>query len=1088
MAAARARIVSRMARALVTVTALTAGTLVAVPAAHAAGAADLVITEIAYGGHAAYTGDTGDGEYVELTNTGGAAQDVSGWFFATSKSTAISAPSPTAGQPLAGLADGSGTSTVIAPGESLIITDLKPADFRTEWGLRSSVKIVNDGSSTLGKLGSVYVSNGSAVLDQVSYDLSTPGKGASAWVSAAQVADQQAAGGSAFAFTSSPTGTSNGWTISTVGDSEGSWNSASGATRSVGSPGASTLGTSTPGGVRTTALAAAGGANQSGTVGKAFTFTGLSASGGTPAYSWSAPALSGTGLSIDPASGAITGTPTGPGVINVTATVTDSAGATADTTFTITIAPGVDPNWANIVINEVTSDNSDNPELTTKLPAALAAALNTAPNSASDLVELYNKGDQAVDITGWKQIDSHAASNATDFSGRVFDVDGNKITSIPAHGYGVFQSGQGLGSGGDAVKIYLPDGTLVDSVTYTVGQAGYDESLDPEDNGPEPSTEIYHAIARCPDGGGAVDTNTDDATTSWYSVKVASFGTSNDASCDTSTDPKAAVQYYDEQPPTGLPSTCSPSAPSGSDTIAVPDAVAWPTSDSVSTVDTQCEFITPQDPTGNDMSSLVFSNDGSVLWGAQNKSHLWKLVKDPATGKYLPATDNGWSNGKAITFGGTDPNASQPDDEGLTVGGNGNLFVTSERDNQNSKVAKDEVLEYDPTASGTTLAPVQQWDLTSEFVPSVISATGDDANLGFEGVTYVPDSYLTAHNFHDQNLNKVYDPADYPGHGSGLYFLGFEKNGHVYAYALNSDGTFQRVAEIDTGIDGTSAIADLQFNVDDQGIWTACDNDCGVVDSLLRIDAHGNFVRVVSYHRPDGLPDDNLEGFAIAPASTAVDGKREVVWSDDGIYGEGNAWNADHTGNVPSADWGHALYSSTISLSVVPSLPDLTPPKITFAGNAGTYGVLGTVAITATATDSGSGVASFGWTDVNAPAYTFGPGSHTLTATASDKAGNTTTATTTFAVTVTAADLSTLTTQLVQGSAKYKSSNPLTRLVVNLVVSVVTSIELQLASKVSPAAKTALLKAYASSVQSLVSGGWLTSTQAASLTALAGAL
>ncbi len=58
------------------------------------------------------------------------------------------------------------------------------------------------------------------------------------------------------------------------------------------------------------------------------------------------------------------------------------------------------------MINEVTSDNSDNPELTSNLPAALYTALNTAPNSRSDLVELYNKGDQAVDITGWKQADS----------------------------------------------------------------------------------------------------------------------------------------------------------------------------------------------------------------------------------------------------------------------------------------------------------------------------------------------------------------------------------------------------------------------------------------------------------------------------------------------------------------------------------------------------------------------------------------------------------------------------------------------------------------------------------------------------------
>ncbi len=125
---------------------------------------------------------------------------------------------------------------------------------------------------------------------------------------------------------------------------------------------------------------------------------------------------------------------------------------------------------------------------------------------------------------------------------------------------------------------------------------------------------------------------------------------------------------------------------------------------------------------------------------------------------------------------------------------------------------------------------------------------------------------------------------------------------------------------------------------------------------------------------------------------------------------------------------------------------------------------------------------------MNAPAYTFGVGSHTLTATATDKAGNTATATTTFTVALTPADLSTLTTQLVQGSAKYKSANILTKLVVTVLVKAVTSIELQLTPKATPAAKAALLKAFAASVQTLVSGGYLTAGQATTLIGLAGPL
>ncbi len=100
------RIMNKRIGSLLAVTALGAGLLVAAPAAHAADPADVVITELAYGGNAAYAGDGGDGEYVELTNVGGTAQDLSTWLFDSSSSTTITAPSPTAGLPLAGFADG----------------------------------------------------------------------------------------------------------------------------------------------------------------------------------------------------------------------------------------------------------------------------------------------------------------------------------------------------------------------------------------------------------------------------------------------------------------------------------------------------------------------------------------------------------------------------------------------------------------------------------------------------------------------------------------------------------------------------------------------------------------------------------------------------------------------------------------------------------------------------------------------------------------------------------------------------------------------------------------------------------------------
>jgi hypothetical protein len=77
--------------------------------------------------------------------------------------------------------------------------------------------------------------------------------------------------------------------------------------------------------------------NQSGTVGVAASLT-ISASGGTPPYTWSATGLP-PGKSINSSTGVISGTPTTSGTFNTSVTATDSAGATGSTTFTWTINP-----------------------------------------------------------------------------------------------------------------------------------------------------------------------------------------------------------------------------------------------------------------------------------------------------------------------------------------------------------------------------------------------------------------------------------------------------------------------------------------------------------------------------------------------------------------------------------------------------------------------------------------------------------------------------------------------------------------------------------------------------------------------------
>lgn len=104
---------------------------------------------------------------------------------------------------------------------------------------------------------------------------------------------------------------------------------------------------------------------------------------------------------------------------------------------------------------------------------------------------------------------------------------------------------------------------------------------------------------------------------------------------------------------------------------------------------------------------------------------------------------------------------------------------------------------------------------------------------------------------------------------------------------------------------------------------------------------------------------------------------------------------SDNAGNV-----GTASYAVNI---------DKTAPVVAFSDNAGTYSVDQTVAITCSATDVLSGIATSNCPNVSGPAWSFGLGSYPISASATDKAGNPGSSSTSFTVTVDEASLCTLT-------------------------------------------------------------------------------
>jgi hypothetical protein len=179
--------------------------------------------------------------------------------------------------------------------------------------------------------------------------------------------------------------------------------------------------------------------------------------------------------------------------------------------------------------------------------------------------------------------------------------------------------------------------------------------------------------------------------------------------------------------------------------------------------------------------------------------------------------------------------------------------------------------------------------------------------------------------------------------------------------------------------------------------------------------------------------------------------------------------------------------STTVTVTVA---VDQTKPAIAFAGNAGSYTVAQNVAITCAASDPapGSGLASTTCANVSAPAWTYGLGTTTLSASAVDVAGNTRSASTSFTITVTPTSLCTLTTAFVKGSANYAKLNPLAQRVVDLLVSGTCNTITQLTPKLKPPAAAALIKVYAAAVNGLASSGWLTKAQAATLAGFAGSL
>lgn len=203
-----------MLKTVVRPAALLATTLLA---ANPASALSLVITEWLYSG--------AEGEFIEFTNVSASPIDLSGWVYDDdSRFSTVDASQPNGGSlggfPLAAFG-------IVAPFESVILTESNADTFRAAWSLADTVRIVGGYQNNLGRADEINVFDASgSLIDRLTYGDNQP-------AFAGSIRTQNTSGRPASAAALGANDVFQ-WVLSSVGDVEGSFVSAGG---NIGSPG-----------------------------------------------------------------------------------------------------------------------------------------------------------------------------------------------------------------------------------------------------------------------------------------------------------------------------------------------------------------------------------------------------------------------------------------------------------------------------------------------------------------------------------------------------------------------------------------------------------------------------------------------------------------------------------------------------------------------------------------------------------------------------------------------------------------------------------------------------------------------------------
>lgn len=289
-----------------------------------------------------------------------------------------------------------------------------------------------------------------------------------------------------------------------------------------------------------------------------------------------------------------------------------------------------------------------------------------------------------------------------------------------------------------------------------------------------------------------------------------------------------------------------------------------------------------------DLSGL--DQDGEWIYGVNNKEGRFLIFKlENGEIKLAPGFTN---KGKSVSFikDKDNPDADGPDSEGITVDKDGYIYLAVERDNGDKNVNKNMILQVqNPFEKKDKFVADKEWDITN-ILPDV------GANLGIETIEWVGFDHINKRLF-DQSLNKAFDKNDYKNaYQDGVFFVGLEANGHIYALILEDNGSAKVINEISTNLGG---VMGLDYDRENDILWALADDGFDNIHTAIQFDGTDS-PKVINISAPSEMNKRlNNEGFVILPSSEKE--TRDVLYFMDGTNKEAirlGALNKDYMDNL----------------------------------------------------------------------------------------------------------------------------------------------------------------------------------------------